>query len=72
MRRHGWYGVALVLASVSALAQQQIADPDFDTSVATPAYSRSGPTVVIDEAHNNFHTAGGRYYPFAHLLRRDG
>jgi hypothetical protein len=27
---------------------------------------------VIDEAHHNFHTAGGRYKPFAELLRRDG
>jgi hypothetical protein len=28
--------------------------------------------VLIDEAHNNFHTADGRYKPFADLLRRDG
>jgi hypothetical protein len=28
--------------------------------------------VAIDQAHNNFHTAGGRYKPFAELLRRDG
>jgi hypothetical protein len=27
---------------------------------------------VIDEAHHNFHTVGGRYQPFAELLRRDG
>jgi hypothetical protein len=28
--------------------------------------------VGIDEAHGNFHTAGGRYRSFAALLRRDG
>src|SRR5262249_13874161 len=57
----------------------QCADPDFDTRVQRPAYS-SGPAapggrhprVVIDEAHRNFHTAGGRYRPFAELLRSDG
>ncbi len=27
---------------------------------------------MIDEAHHNFHTAEGRYAPFAKLLRRDG
>jgi hypothetical protein len=27
---------------------------------------------MVDEAHNNFHTAEGRYLPFAALLRRDG
>ena len=31
-----------------------------------------GPGVAIDEAHLNFHTAGGGYAPFAKLLRLDG
>jgi hypothetical protein len=53
-------------------AQQQISDPDFDASVETPAYASNGPTVAIDEAHGNFHTADGRYKPFADLLRSDG
>lgn len=53
-------------------AQQQISDPDFNASVETPAYTREGPTVAIDEAHGNFHTADGRYKPFADLLRSDG
>ena len=53
-------------------AQQQISDPDFDASVQTPAYASNGPTVAIDEAHGNFHTADGRYKPFAELLRSDG
>jgi hypothetical protein len=53
-------------------AQQQIVDPDFKAVVERPAYPRSGPTVAIDEAHSNFHTAGGQYRPFADLLRSDG
>ena len=54
------------------LAAQQVSDPDFNASVENPAYTRQGPTVAIDEAHGNFHTADGRYKPFADLLRSDG
>jgi hypothetical protein len=53
-------------------AQQQIVDPDFKAVVASPAYSRSGPIVAIDEAHSNLHTAGGQYKPFVDLLTNDG
>jgi hypothetical protein len=51
---------------------QQMPDPDFDASVAQPAYVQEHPRVVIDEAHFNFHTAKGGYAPFAQLLRNDG
>ena len=30
------------------------------------------PRVLFDEAHHNFHTAGGRYKPFADLITSDG
>jgi hypothetical protein len=60
------------LASVAAGAGQQVVDPDFKPSVARPAYPSAGPTVAIDEAHKNFHTAAGQYKPFAELLRADG
>ena len=50
----------------------QRADPNFDVRVAKPAYSKNGPRVLFDEAHNNFHTAGGRYKPFADLIVSDG
>ena len=53
----GWCLVWL-LASLRLEAQQQIVDADFKASVETPAYARRGPTVAIDEAHSNFHTAG--------------
>jgi hypothetical protein len=54
------------------VAQEQIADPTFRAVVERPAYPAGGPIVAIDEAHSNFHTAGGRYKPFADLLRSDG
>lgn len=51
---------------------QQVADPNFDAKVTHPAYPKSGPKVLFDEAHKNFHTAGGRYKPFADLITNDG
>ena len=50
----------------------QMADPNFDAKVAKPAYGKKGPRVLFDEAHNNFHTASGRYKPFADLITNDG
>jgi len=61
----------LLLTCVNAFAQQQ-ADPEFDTSVARPAYKDDGPRVMFDEAHHNFHTTDGRYKPFVDLLMNDG
>jgi hypothetical protein len=51
---------------------QQVSDPDFDTKVARPAYTKQHPRVLFDEAHANFHTAGGRYKPLAELVSNDG
>jgi hypothetical protein len=52
----------------------QRADPDFNTKVSRPAYAAGPrhPRVLFDEAHHNFHTAGGRYKPFADLIASDG
>lgn len=62
----------LVIAAVP-LAAQQVADQAFRPPIAKPAYQPGkGPVVLIDEAHENFHTESGRYRPFADLLRRDG
>ncbi len=51
---------------------QQYADPEFDSKVDRPAFTDRHPSCLIDEAHNNFHTADGRYKPFADLLKNDG
>jgi hypothetical protein len=62
---------AFLLTCAPVFAQQQ-ADPEFNTSVANPAYKREGPRVMFDEAHHNFHTAEGRYKPFVDLMLNDG
>jgi hypothetical protein len=64
--------VLFLVIAVSVASAQQMADPEFNTSVANPAYSKSGPRVMFDEAHHNFHTMDGRYQPFVNLLLNDG
>ena len=70
--RHVLQALGCLSLSSFTLGAQQVSDPHFDTSVEAPAYASGGPTVAIDEAHGNFHTADGRYKPFADLLRSDG
>jgi hypothetical protein len=51
----------------------QVSDTLFDPPIARPAFAAgTGPTVLLDEGHFNFHTVEGRYAPFVRLLRRDG
>ncbi|HEY7186492.1 MAG TPA: DUF4350 domain-containing protein [Vicinamibacterales bacterium] len=79
MRIHSRAAVALLLlllrgwqASAQTGNAQQIADPNFNPTIRGRAYSETLPVVVVDEAHENFHTIGGRYKPFADVLRADG
>lgn len=78
-RRHSregiWVASLVVMMFVRGgqLYSQQVPDSAFAPPIAQPAYPPgTGPSVLIDEAHANFHTAAGRYLPFASLLRRDG
>ncbi|MEO6238657.1 MAG: hypothetical protein ABIQ52_16805 [Vicinamibacterales bacterium] len=64
--------VAVTLSIGLPALAQRLADPDFDTTVARPAYTSRGPRVLIDEAHHNIHTATGLYRPFADLITADG
>ncbi len=66
--------IASVAAALGLNLGGQRADPDFDPKVARPAYPDPGkhPSVLFDEAHHNFHTAGGRYKAFADLVASDG
>ncbi|WOJ92133.1 DUF4350 domain-containing protein [Congregibacter variabilis] len=51
----------------------QVVDRGFRVANADPAFAYGrGPIVMVDEGHHNFHTAEGRYRPFAELLRSDG
>ncbi len=61
-----------LLLFATAVVAQQLADPEFNTSVENPAYKREGPRVMFDEAHHNFHTTEGRFKPFVDLLMNDG
>jgi len=64
---------SLMLTVLITLRAQQVADTAFRPPIEKPAFAPGkGPVVLIDEAHYNFHTAAGRYLPFAELLRRDG
>lgn len=73
MKISKWLFLSLLTASlVTAAHSQQVADPNFDARVAHPAYTAIHPKVLFDEAHNNFHTASGRYKPFADLITNDG
>ena len=63
----------VVIILTSCIRAQQIGDPDFNPEIKNPAYkANSGPVILIDEAHNNFHTMTGRYKPFADLISKDG
>ncbi len=62
-----------VLTLLATLHAQQVPDTAFRPLIAKPAFPPGqGPVVLVDEAHFNFHTAAGRYRPFADLLARDG
>jgi len=63
---------SLLLVLAIGSVGQQVGDPNFDATVARPAYTKKHPRVLFDEAHNNFHTAGGRYKAFADLVTSDG
>jgi len=63
----------LLILPIAGLHAQQVADNDYTTPAFAPKYKiGGGSVVVIDEAHNNFHTATGRYAPFAKVLTMDG
>jgi hypothetical protein len=61
----------IVLLVAPELAAQQVPDTLFAPKITAPAYPKGkGPIVLIDEAHNNFHTSTGRYLTFARWLSR--
>jgi hypothetical protein len=61
------------IAVNGSAASQQVADTTFNPPLMNPEYPKGkGPVIFIDEGHNNFHTADGRYLPFSRLLTADG
>lgn len=65
-----WMALSLVGSQASA---QQATDRSIVPSLGTSTYATGqGPTVCLDEGHNNFHTLDHRFWPFGELLRADG
>ena len=64
--------VTYILVLTNMGSAQQRPDPEFNSVVERPAYTKDFPRVLFDEAHNNFHTTTGRYKPFADLIVSDG
>lgn len=64
--------LSAALVAGSAMAQQQMGDPDWRPSVASPAYASDGPSILLDAAHGSVQTIDGRYAGFADLMRADG
>jgi hypothetical protein len=63
--------IPIALAIFAACAAQKV-DPTYTPRIAHQAYTGDGPIVCMDQGHNNSHTAGGLYRPFADLLEKDG
>lgn len=72
MKNKLWVIIVVAYLAVSG-SPQQVSDTAFAPPIPNPMYKEAkGPVVFLEEAHFNFHTADGRYQPFATLLRRDG
>jgi hypothetical protein len=64
---------SLLLLLSSTASAQQVVDTSYDPFPRAQFHASGARTVVVvDEAHHNFHTASGRYRPFARLLETDG
>jgi len=67
--------LSLLLIAGCASQQQttQAADLDWTPTVEHPEFARgTGPLVLIDSGHGNWHTRDGRFAPFTRLLEADG
>lgn len=63
----------IILISTSGIMAQQIPDTSFVAEFDFPNFIKGeGPTICIDSAHNNFHTAETGFSPFSKVLRLDG
>jgi hypothetical protein len=73
MSKADWCASLFICFFSFSCAAQQVPDTLFNPRILHPEYERNeGPVIYIDEAHGNFHTAGGRFKPFASLLAKDG
>lgn len=69
----GIQGEATGRATASTVEPPRSVDRSFAVDISDPTFPLGeGPSVIIDEAHNNFHAMDGTYRPFAELLKQDG
>ena len=65
--------VLIFLIQSSLINAQQVPDTSFTFTINKPSYTQgNGSLILIDEAHNNFHTIETGFFPFAKLLKQDG
>lgn len=66
--------ILLSLLSLTACTDSpQQADPNFTPQIRIQTYQPiNSPVVLVDEAHHNFLTIGGRFAPFKQVLLSDG
>jgi len=62
-------GTVLYCSNIHAQAKN---DSTFDTSVLIPAYTKTHPKILFDQAHNNYHRVDGTYAAFADVAENDG
>jgi hypothetical protein len=75
MKRTFFFVLALIVVTAAViwwLRGVQQADPGYAARLSTRTWTSSGPSVLIDDAHWNEHTAMRGYAPFAKLLAADG
>lgn len=65
--------LAFITGPLPGLQAQQVPDTSYAPGILHPTHdSGSGPLVLIDRAHHNFHTREGGFAGFARLLTLDG
>lgn len=64
---------ALIAAGARTTFAQQVADSAFTPNTGAPRWAiGTGPKLVLDEAHSNFHTLDGRYLAFGRMAHGIG
>lgn len=70
---HSVLAAGILCAGCANTESFQLADREFDPVVEDPAYpAGTGPVVLVDAAHGNYHTLETGYDAFGRLLERDG
>jgi len=67
-----WVMLFLLTTLHSTRMTAQVRDDRYVPKVDQAAFPSRGPVIMIDEAHNNYHTLEGLYKPFADFLRAHG